>query len=83
MQFWKEEPQAFYPQYSDVLHLRGVEEEHPCVLGMYTDRDTGNIIFAEQCDGYYSVEMTPEQAKAALLEAIAWVEAHGPRRLHR
>ena len=75
MQFWKQEPQAYYPQYSDVLHLFGVEKEHPRVLGIYADRNTGNIIFGEQCDDYFSVTLTPEQAKAALLEAIAWIEA--------
>jgi len=33
----------------------------------------GNIIIREECDGYFSKELTPEQAIELFNEAIAWV----------
>lgn len=34
----------------------------------------GNIIFREECDGYFTVIMTAEEAKKALKEAILWID---------
>lgn len=42
------------------------------VLSLYRESD-GAITFREQCDGYYSVTMTPDEAILALQEAIAWI----------
>ena len=37
---------------------------------------TGEFGFQELCDRYFGVIMTPEEAKAALLEAIDWIDEH-------
>lgn len=34
----------------------------------------GAITFIEGCDSYYEVEMSKEEAKQLLLEAIAWLD---------
>ena len=36
--------------------------------------DDGEITFREECDGYFSVTMPKEDAKQALLEALAWLD---------
>ena len=38
-------------------------------------KEDGKIVFREECDGYFSVEMTKEEAIIALEEAIQWVSA--------
>lgn len=34
----------------------------------------GSITFCEECDGYFSIDMSKEDAKIALLEALAWID---------
>lgn len=36
--------------------------------------EEGQISFLEECDGYFGVAMSKEQAIAALEEAIAWIK---------
>ena len=36
--------------------------------------DDGTIQFAEQCDGFFWVGMSKEDAKQALREAIEWID---------
>lgn len=36
--------------------------------------DEGEILFLEECDGYFGVAMSKEDAVAALEEAIAWIK---------
>ena len=38
--------------------------------------DDGRVEFAEQCDSWFGVAVTPEIAVAALEEAIAWIRAN-------
>ncbi len=37
-------------------------------------KENGLIVFKEECDGFYSKEMTPEDAVKMLNEAIRWIE---------
>ena len=37
----------------------------------------GQVVFTENCDGYYSARMSVAEARQALMEALAWIEAHG------
>lgn len=34
----------------------------------------GDITFTEECDGYFAVTMSKEEAKQALKEAIEWID---------
>lgn len=34
----------------------------------------GDITFTEECDGFFSVTMSKDEAKQALKEAIEWVD---------
>ena len=40
-------------------------------------RSDGFIVFMEECDGHFSHKLTKEDAKAALLEAIDWIDRGG------
>lgn len=55
-----------------LLNNRGIRSE---VLGIYVVN--GNVVFEEQCDSWYSVELTKTQAIAALKQAIEWIEKQG------
>ena len=43
------------------------------VVSIRKDED-GQIVFMEECDGYFRVTMSPEDAKSALREALAWLD---------
>lgn len=47
-------------------------EDRVVSLNMTAD---GYIRITEECDAYFSVALTPTEAKAALLEAIAWIDS--------
>ena len=36
--------------------------------------ENGDISFSEECDGYFQVSLSKTEAKAALEEAIKWLE---------
>lgn len=36
--------------------------------------DDGAVVFLEECDGYFSVRMSIDDAKTALKEALAWLD---------
>jgi len=36
--------------------------------------ETGHIVFREECDGYFHATMTPDEARLALHEALAWID---------
>ena len=35
----------------------------------------GQIVFQEECDRYFTVSMSKDDAKQALREALAWIDA--------
>ena len=37
-------------------------------------RPDGQIVFQEECDGYFTVAMSKDDAKQALREALAWID---------
>jgi hypothetical protein len=37
-------------------------------------KNDGMVTFHEQCDGYFYVMMSRADARAALLEALAWID---------
>lgn len=63
--------------------VRGLEVDHTGIS--LNDDDFGRVLeitkdsaglvtFSEACDGYYCISMPKEEAKRALLEALAWLE---------
>jgi hypothetical protein len=47
------------------------------ILSLLIEED-GKITFQEECDGYFFVTMEKEEAKKALLEALAWIDEERP-----
>jgi len=58
-----------------VLAVGGDEADADRVLAIEITAD-GKVEFAEQCDSWFGVAVTPEIAIAALEEAIAWIRAN-------
>lgn len=63
--------------------VRGLEADHTGISLNDDDFDrvleitkdlAGLVTFREACDGYYCISMPKEEAKRALLEALAWLE---------
>jgi hypothetical protein len=43
-----------------------------------TQEEDGTITFREECDNYFFVTMPKEEAKKALIEALAWLDEERP-----
>jgi len=60
---------------ADQSHLIGIsllDNGYDNVLSLSVE--DGKIVFTEECDGYYNVVLSKEDAKAALQEAIDWID---------
>lgn len=56
------------------ISLKGKGDNDGRVLDILFDDDAGRIVFEEMCDSFYAIELPPDQAKAALLEAVEWID---------
>lgn len=75
LKYWKfEESGGSYRR--DRIELIDKEDEVGWnrVLQIGIDRNTGDIVFEENCDNYFRVYLPPQQAIEALEEAIAWIK---------
>lgn len=55
---------------SSLILLDGEKDR---VVSLVKESD-GQITLREECDGYFSVTMPKDDAKKALLEALAWID---------
>ena len=69
MKYWREGE----ADQSRLIGISLIDGDYGRVLSLSLDKD-GEIIFTEECDGYYNVVLSKEDAKAALQEAIDWID---------
>jgi len=50
-----------------------LDDEQDRVISLAKESD-GQIMFREECDGYFCVKMPKDEARQALLEALAWID---------
>ena len=59
--------------YGDEDGLILIGDDHEDRIISISKNEAMNIVFTEECDGYFSVELTREGAIEALKEAIEWI----------
>jgi hypothetical protein len=69
MKHWRNNKRGFYDKDTPGIHIPEAR-----VLSIYKLSD-GSINFREDCDEYFSVTLSKEQAKELLLEALEWIES--------
>ena len=68
MEYWKKVIDG--GQYNnDGIELIGKDNDNVVSIGF----EDGEVKFSEECDGYYSILMSKQDAIKALEEAIAWI----------
>ncbi len=68
MKHWVKNERGFYGKDTSGIHI----PEHR-VMSIYKLPD-GNINFREDCDEYFNVTLSKEEAKELLTEALEWLD---------